>query len=109
MKGKISITRHLRAAVAAALLGGIFSLSPAALALPVGGMSVGGTATISESNGNMTIAGTASGNLLTWVDFSIASGERVDFTGEHTYLNMSRDMPPLISWAPWRGRGLSIW
>ena len=87
MKRKANITRQLRAAVAAALLGGIFSLSPAALALPVGGMSVGGTATISESNGNMTIAGTASGNLLTWVDFSIASEERVDFTGEHTYLN----------------------
>jgi len=87
MKRKSGITRQLRAAVAAALLGGIFSLSPAALALPVGGTSVGGTATVSESNGNMTIAGTASGNLLTWVDFSIASGERVDFTGEHTYLN----------------------
>ena len=45
MKRKSNITRQLRAAVAAALLGGIFSLSPAALALPVGGTSVGNTAT----------------------------------------------------------------
>ncbi len=83
MKRKSNITRQLRAAVAAALLGGCFSLSPAAYALPVGGVS--STAAISTSGTTMNITGAAN-NLITWGDFSIASNETVAFDA-HNYLN----------------------
>ena len=83
MKRKSNITRQLRAAVAAALLGGCFSLSPAAYALPVGGAS--STAVIAVNGTTMNITGAAN-NLITWGDFSIASNETVAFDA-HNYLN----------------------
>ena len=83
MKRKSNITGHLRAAVTAALLGSIFSLSPAASALPVGGAS--STAAIAVNGTTMNITGAAN-NLITWLDFSIGKGEKVAFDA-HNYLN----------------------
>lgn len=83
MKRKSNITRYLRAAVTAALLGGCFGLSPAAYALPVGGVS--STAAIVVNGTTMNITG-AENNLITWLDFSIGKGEKVAFDA-HNYLN----------------------
>lgn len=90
MKAKLSFSRRLRAAVMATLMAGAFSLSPVVVsALPVGGVSVGNTANIAVLGNDMIITGNKGGNLLTWLDFSIAANEWVKFTGDgqFSYLN----------------------
>jgi len=86
MKRTEKLSRKARYGILAAIMAGAFSIMPAAQAMPTGGAS--GTATITTTGSTMEIASSVTNNLLTWQDFSIASGETVNFGGSNTYLNV---------------------
>ena len=82
MKKQGSLTKKILLALSA----GMFSLLPAALALPTGGVS--DTASIAANGTTMDITGSAANNVINWQTFSIASGETVNFTNTNNYLNL---------------------
>lgn len=80
------IFKQVRLGVMTALMMGMFSISMTASALPTGGLS--DTATFKTNGNTMDITSQAAGNLITWQDFSIASGQTVNFNGSYDYLNV---------------------
>ncbi|MBR2215060.1 MAG: filamentous hemagglutinin N-terminal domain-containing protein [Selenomonadaceae bacterium] len=81
-----SFRNTLAKKIALALSLGLFSLTPAALALPTGGVS--DTATIATSGNTMSITGSTVNNVINWDTFSVGSNEKVLFTNANNYLNI---------------------
>ena len=70
-----------------ALAAGALALFPqTGFALPTGGVS--GTATIDANGTVMDITGSATNNVIKWSDFSINTGESVNFNDANNYLNL---------------------
>ena len=75
-------TRELTQRVRYALLAGVagaFLIPQVAAAAPTGGVAVFGGATGLTTSSDMNITSSSPNNVITWKDYSIASGERVRY------------------------------
>lgn len=65
-------------------------LGPVTMAMPTGGVVVGGSGSISTSGNTMNVAQQTKNMFINWDAFSVGNGEKVQFTGPQDFAVLNR-------------------
>ena len=87
---RMELSQRVRYAIIAGMAG-TFLIPQVTFAAPSGGTAVFGGATIPTTSSDMNITSSNPNNVITWQDYSIANGERVQYDGgakTNNYLNI---------------------
>ena len=87
---RTDLSQRVRYAIIAGMAG-VFLIPQVGFAAPTGGTAVSGGATIPPKSSDMNITSSSANNVITWQDYSIAQGERVQYDGgakTNNYLNI---------------------